>query len=143
MAAPAPGFGVDAEAGFDGISSDVLLGRGELGVVGDELVTEAALEDVPGGPVAAIEVPRVVALEVAHAGAQVRIAGADDQVQVVRHQAVGKDLPVVSLSDAFQDHEIRLPITVVQKQRKLENPSREQVIGRTRKKLPNSSSHTT
>jgi len=54
-------------------------------------------------PVAAVEAARVVAVEVAHPEIQVCLAGLDDEVVVVPHQAVAVDPPAVASRDTREE----------------------------------------
>jgi len=53
--------------------------------------------------VAAVEAPRVVAVQVAHPEIQVCLPGLDDQVVVVAHQAVAVDSPAIAAGDACKE----------------------------------------
>lgn len=74
----------------------LLVGLDQDGVV-------AATEEVVPASVAVVEGPSVGAVEVAHAGREVRLRGFDDEVVVVSHQAPGVDAPVIAVLYAAQD----------------------------------------
>ena len=69
----------------------------------DQDCVVAATEQVVLASVAVVESPGVGAVEVAHAGGQVRLGGLDDEVVVVSHQAPGVDAPVIAVLHAAKE----------------------------------------
>jgi hypothetical protein len=66
----------------------------------DRLGPVAAAEKVVASLVPAVEAARVVAVQVAHPEIQVWLAGLDDEVVVIAHQAIAVDPPAVTAGDA-------------------------------------------
>jgi len=70
----------------------------------------ATLEEMPVSSVPTVEGLRVHAVQVAHAAGEVRLRGADEQVVVVAHQAVGEAAPGEALERFFEDLQEALPV---------------------------------
>jgi len=96
----------------------------------DEFRPEPAAEDVIAATVSTIERARVLAVEVAHAVGEIRQRRFDDQVVVIAHQAAGVQLPAVAAHDPVQDANERVPVRVVEDDRRVVvAPRRDVVVG--------------
>jgi hypothetical protein len=65
----------------------------------DQYRMKAALDHVSDQSVALVEVLRISAVEVVHAGGQVRLRRPDRYMIVIGHHAIGKDLEVELLDN--------------------------------------------
>ena len=89
VARPSPVLGCCTQSGLDGVRGDVADDGERIAVVGDQLRPVPALEDVPGQAVVAVEPDGVGRVEAVHRFIEVRPGRLDEEVIVVRHQAVG------------------------------------------------------
>jgi hypothetical protein len=74
---------------------------------------------VVAAAVSAIERARVLAVEVAHPVREVGEWGLDDEVVVVAHEAARVHFPAVATHDAVQDANERVPVGVVDHNRRV------------------------
>jgi hypothetical protein len=112
----------------DRVVEDVLEGRLVLLCGLDHSRPEPLAEDMVLPPVACIEGPGVLTVQVAHAVREVRDRGLDDKVVVVAEQAAGVHTPAVAPLDAVQDREEGGTIAVVEEDRCLVVPFRAEVV---------------
>lgn len=70
-----------------------------MAVLLDHARLEAALEEVADPVVAAVEPDRVEAVQALQAGGELGLRRPDDQVEVIRHQRPGMELPALSSGD--------------------------------------------
>ena len=103
-----------AHACPDRVQDDVAGQLEEVRFALDEDSLEAPLEHVADPIVPAVESLRVLPVQAPHASGQVRLGGLDEQVEVVRHQAVAVAVPVVGVDDLAQPVEEGVPIPVVE-----------------------------
>jgi hypothetical protein len=114
----------------DRVVDDVRERRFVLVLGFDQFRPEPAAEDVVAATVSVIERPRVLAVEVAHAVGEIRQRRFDDQVVVVAHQATGVQLPLIAAHDPAQDANERVPVGVVEDDRRMVVPrGRDVVVG--------------
>jgi hypothetical protein len=115
---------------MDWVVEDVLE-RGLVLLLGlDQLRPEPAAKDMVAPAVSAIERACVLAVEVPHAVGEVREWCLDDQVIVVAHQAACVQLPAVPASNALQDPNERVPVGVVEHDRRVVVAARPNVVVR-------------
>src|SRR5438552_10045404 len=89
---------------------------------------EAAVEDTPLEEVSPVEPLRVTAFEVLHADRDSRLVRGDEQVEVIGHQAVRVELPLVADERQVEQREKPLPIPVVREERQLAHPAADEVV---------------
>jgi hypothetical protein len=123
------------------VVEDVLEGRVVLLLGFDHPRPEPLAEDVVLAPVALVERPCVLAVEVAHAIREVREGRLDDQVVVVGQQAAGVDVPSVAALDAVQDLHEDGAVAVVEEDRRLVVPFRADVVVRAGREVAVRSAH--
>jgi hypothetical protein len=83
----------------------------------DEDPLVSTLEEVADPIVPAVEALRVDSVQLPHPARQVRLRSLDDEVVVVRHQAIGVARPAVLPDDITEDTEERPTVTVVEEDR--------------------------
>src|SRR5947208_1761643 len=79
--------------------------------LGERMVPALEAVALPVGP--AVEERRIVRVQALHSAREGRIGRLDDQMNVVRHQAVSEDAPTEDIDDAQQHHEVDLAVPVV------------------------------
>jgi hypothetical protein len=107
----------------------------------DHFRPEPLAEDVMPAPVAFVEGPRILAVEVAHPIGQVRQRRLDEQVVVVAQKAAGVQPPAVRAPDASQDLEEDGPIPVVEEDRRVVVPLRSDVVVRAGREIAVRAAH--
>jgi hypothetical protein len=100
----------------------------EVPVVFDQLRPEAPLEDVALVPVPPAVPLSVAAVQVLHSIRDGRLDGRDEQVEVIRHQAPGVQLPVVALERLVEEPEEPLARLVVREDGQLANAAADEVV---------------
>ena len=96
---------------------------------------EAALEEVAGAGVAAVEPHRVDAVEALHAARELGLRRLDEQVEVVVEEVPRVQLPAEPLRDVGEELEPGLAITVVEDDRSLLNAAAGHVVVRRAREL--------
>jgi riboflavin biosynthesis pyrimidine reductase len=84
---------------------------------------------------------RIAAQELLHSHRHAAVAEHEDEVEVVRHQAVAQAGPVMACRDAGEAPEERDPVEVVVVDRLLTTPASAYVVDAARKFLASSSRH--
>jgi hypothetical protein len=138
---PRPAVGIFDEAGGDGILQDVRQRRLEMLVVLDQFRGETLAEDVVAAAVEGVERARVLPVEVAHAGGEVRLACLDDEVVMIAHQAPGMEAPPIALDDAPQLVQEDASVVVVQEAELLVVAAGRDVVPRARGEVAAASGH--
>jgi hypothetical protein len=115
---------------MDRVVDDVLECRFPLLVGLDQLRPEASPEEVVAATVSVVERTCVLAVEVSHAVRKVWQRCLDDEVVVVAHQAASVQLPAVAAHDPGQDANERMPVGVVEHDRRLVVAARRDVVVR-------------
>jgi hypothetical protein len=113
---------------MDRVVDDICERRFVLLLGFDQFRPEPAAEDVVAATVSVIERPRVLAVEVAHAVGEIRQRRFDDEVVVISHQAAGVQLPAIAAHDPAQDANERVPVGVVEDDRRVVVPRRRDVV---------------
>ena len=137
--APWPLLRLRAETGLDGVPRDVADRLQELGFTLLEHGAEAILEQVRIASVAPVEAEGVTPVECLHCTRELAVQGLQDQVVVVRHQAVAEAPQVVDLDHASHtseevdaigvEGEDRLPIAAAREH--VVDPPRDELAGRS------------
>jgi hypothetical protein len=112
----------------DRVVEDVVEGVVVLLFGLDHFGPEPLAEDVMPPAVQFVEGAGVLAVEVAHPVGEIRQRRFDDEVVVVAHQAMGVQLPAVAVHDAAQDGSERVPVGVVEHDRRVVVPRRRDVV---------------
>src|SRR3954468_12958085 len=103
---------------------------------------EAALEEVAGAGIAAVEQHRVDAVQPLHPARELRLGRLDEEVEVVVEQIPRVHLPAEPLGDVHQELEPRFPIPVVEDDRPLLDAAADHVVpGRARQLAPRHPRH--
>jgi hypothetical protein len=113
---------------MDRVVDDVRERRFVLILGFDQVRPEPVAEHVVAATVAVIERPRVLAVEVAHAVGEIGQRRFDDEVVVISHQAAGVQRPAIAVHDPAQDANERVPVGVVEDDRRVVVPSRPDVV---------------
>jgi hypothetical protein len=113
VAAPLPLARGASDPGANRIENDVARQFEQVDVAFDELVVKAALEEVSVVPVAPVEPPRVDPVQPLHALGDIRARGLDEEVVVIRHQAIRVAAPAKQLYHLFEQLEESEPVAGV------------------------------
>ena len=117
-----------AETGLDRISNQVPRDRPQLLVRLDAYRPVPALEEMPAAVVPSVEGTRISRMEPMHPGAQVRLLSLNQQMHVVRHQAVREAQPPSSLDGSLEQRQIDPPVVVREKDAPTIVAAREHVV---------------
>jgi len=93
---------------------DVVSDVGEVVVAGQHPRVEAALEEMAGAGVAAVEPHRVDAVQALHPARELGLRRLDEQVEVVVEQVPGVQLPAGPPRDVDEQLEPRFAVAVVE-----------------------------
>ena len=99
-----------------------------MAVVADHARVEPLAEEVPPAAVLHVELLGVDAVQSLHPRREAVARGLHDQVVVVRHQADGVELPVVSLGDEREEGQEEEVVVVVQEDRRAGDAARGDVV---------------
>jgi hypothetical protein len=113
----------------------------ELFFVRDPVEPEAVAEQVRDAPIFLARPPREAAVQIAHPLREAALGDADEQVVVVRHQAVGVEPPPVLLDDAPELVDEDSEIDGLEEDRQLVAAARERVVVLAGDDLPRLPSH--
>jgi predicted exporter len=103
---------------------------------------EAALEEVADPVIAAVEADRVEAVQALQACRELRLGRPDDEVEVVRHQRPGVELPGVSRGDVSKQTRPGVTVERVEDDRApLDSTRRHVVVRRCRELATGPSRH--
>jgi hypothetical protein len=97
----------------DGVLGDVAQAPHEVAVVANKPAVETAAKDVPAHPVAVVECASVVLVNGLEAGTQVGRRCAEENVDVVRHQAERQNAPPPLSDFACDEPQIASAVMVV------------------------------
>jgi hypothetical protein len=97
-------------------------------IVANQARLEAALEQMARAAVAGVEAGGVQPVQPLHPFRQRRLPALDDQVEVIAHQAVGVQLPVMTIGDAEQEVDEEPPVLVVHEDQAPVDAARRQVV---------------
>ena len=95
----------------------------EIGLGLEDARPISRVEEVAGEPVSSVEHLGVQHVEPVHPGGNVRVRRPQDEVVVVRHEAIRVALPVESPDDVAEDGEEQLAIIVVEHDWEFSDPS--------------------
>jgi hypothetical protein len=123
---------VAAKPGANWIQDDIARKLEQVGLALDEDGPEAAVEKVSFMPVAPVEPLRVHTVQPLHAERDVAVRRFDQEVIVVRHQAVRMASPFTQLDDLTQELEKPKPIANIGVDLQLSDAARRHVIDGTR-----------
>jgi hypothetical protein len=87
----------------DGIEHDVTHQLEQMGVALDENTAESAVEEMALEAVSPIEPLGVDTVESLHADRDIALRCFDEEMEVIRHQAIGMASPFVSLDHVLED----------------------------------------
>jgi hypothetical protein len=93
----------------------------------------ARLEQMPNVVVSPVEVVRVPAVQPVHADREVGVRSLNQQMEVIRHQAVGRTQPATLVDDLGQYCEEPAPVDVVEEDGPTLGPARRHVVDRVRR----------
>src|SRR6266542_3207223 len=127
---PRPIVGVRNEAGRDGVLQDVLQRGLEMLLRLAQSRGKALAEDVVAASVDRVEGAGVLAVEIAHAGREIRLWRLDDEVVVVAHQAASVEAPAVPERHEAKLEEEGAAVVIVQEAELLVVAARRDVVPR-------------
>jgi len=105
VAAPRPRAWISAEPSAHGIQRKVSAEFDEVPLAVNEHGVKAALEQVPLEPVAGVERLSIEPIQTVHPAREVRFGCLDEEMEVVRHQAVGSTAPAAALANVSEELE--------------------------------------
>jgi len=100
-----------------------------VGVAFDEYVVKASLEEMPFVAVPPVEPPRVHAVQPVHSAGDIRLRRLNEEVIVIRHQAIRMASPIEDLDDLLEQLEETEPVTVIDEDLLLAVPAGRHVVG--------------
>ena len=113
IAAPTPAAGATAKPGSNRIEDDIAAGFQKVSLPLDDCCAVARLEQVADVVVSSVEVVRMRAVHVVHAHREVGVGGLDEEMEVIRHQAIGRTQPTVPFHHFGQHREKPAPVEIV------------------------------
>jgi hypothetical protein len=131
VAAPSPLVRATAKAGSHRVEDDVPAHLEQVLVGLDVLGVERTLKYVAVELVAPVEVPGERAVYDQHPFGQVRRGRLDQQMRVVRHQAVGVEAPPAALDCTREMAQVREVIAIVVEERRSTISTRRHVVERS------------
>jgi hypothetical protein len=129
------------ESRSHGIQGDVSKGGMHLGIRGDVDIVEAGPKQVARPLMPPIEVPGVTAKDIAHDPADREPVAAQDQMDVVAHEAVRQTAKRPPVDRVTESPDKATPIVFVQEDVALVHPSRREVVALACRQLPGHSWH--
>jgi hypothetical protein len=128
VATPTPFAGMTCEPGPNRVEHDVAGQLEQMRVALDQLVVKAALEEVATGVVAPVEPFRIHAVQPVHATGDVWLRRLDEEVIVIRHQAIRMAYPSEEVDHLLHQLNEAEPVAGVDEDLLLAVPARNDVI---------------
>jgi len=99
--------------GANRVQDDIAARLEHVRLALDELAPETVPEKMPLKAVADVREARKLAVELTHPGREAAVLDPDDEVVVVRHQAVGETVPPEPSNDSLEELQEDLALVVV------------------------------
>ncbi len=114
----------------DGVQVDVAADFQEVALLLDQMALEPSLEQVPRPAMPPVEITCIAAVEILHAGRQIRLGCLDEQMVVIAHEHERMEPPAVHFDGSPEPVESLVAVRIVSDNRFSFVPSRHHMIQR-------------